>query len=141
MLEAVGGGILWFVPPERIHFVVQVLTQHELSQDPKDLLAGYLLNSTQHLTIAATRFAAVYLLWHGIAKVGLVAALLLRRRWAYPAAIAAFSAFLVYQLYRYSHTHAGELLVLSVVDLGVILLTWLEYRRLSGIHGFADPSE
>ena len=140
VLEMVGGVLLFFLPPARIHSTIKVLMQHELSEDPRDLIANYLLNSTRHLTLAVTTFAALYLLWHGIVKIGLVAALLLKRRWAYPAAIMAFSLFLVYQLYRYSHTHATELLVLSIVDVAVILLTWLEYRRLTGIHGFARSS-
>jgi uncharacterized membrane protein len=140
VLEVAGGVLLFFVPPTRIHSTLRVLTQHELSEDPRDLIAGYLLNSTRHLTVAVTTFAALYLLWHGIVKIGLVAALLLKRRWAYPAAIAAFSLFLAYQLYRYSHSHAPELLVLSIVDVIVIYLTWLEYKRLVGIHGFAGLS-
>lgn len=137
VLEIVGGVLLFFVPPARIHTFIRVLTQHELSEDPRDLIAGYLLDSARHLTVAATTFAALYLLWHGIVKVGLVAALLLKRRWAYPAAIAAFSLFLVYQLYRYSLSHAPELLVLSIIDVIVILLTWIEYKRLASTHGFA----
>jgi uncharacterized membrane protein len=140
VLEVVGGVLLFFLSPERIHSALAVLLQHELSEDPGDLIANYLLNSTQHLTVSVTTFAALYLLWHGVVKIGLVTGLLLKRRWAYPAAIVAFSLFLVYQLYRYSHTHATELLVLSVVDVAVILLTWLEYRRLTGIHGFAGSS-
>lgn len=120
---------------------LQVLTQHELSEDPRDWIANYLLNSTHHLTRGVTVFAASYLLWHGIVKIGLVTALLLKRRWAYPSAIAAFFLFLVYQLYRYSHTHSPELLVLSIVDVLVIILTWIEYRRLRVIHGFSGGSE
>jgi uncharacterized membrane protein len=141
VLEMVGGVLLLFVSPDRIYTVFKVLTQHELSEDPKDLVATYLLNSTRHLTSSATMFAAVYLLWHGVVKVGLVAALLLKRHWAYPAAIVAFSLFLVYQLYRYTHTHSPGLLVLSIVDVVVIILTWLEYTRLQAIHGFARPTE
>ena len=138
VLETIGGVLLFLVSPTQIHSIIAVLTQHELSEDPHDLVANYLLNSTRDLSIGATVFAATYLLWHGIVKIGLVAALLLRRRWAYPCAIVAFSLFLVYQLYRYSHTHAPELLVLSVVDVLVIGLTWLEYKRLETIHGFAQ---
>ena len=62
----------------------------------------------------------------GLVKIGLVAALLMKRRWAYPAAIAAFSIFLVYQIYRYSHTRAPELIALSILDLIVIILTWFD---------------
>jgi uncharacterized membrane protein len=137
VLETIGGVLLLFVSPTQIHSLVAMLTQHELSEDPSDLVSNYLLNSTRDLSTGATVFAATYLLWHGIVKIGLVAALLLRRRWAYPWAIVAFSLFLIYQLYRYAHTHAPELLVLSVVDVFVIALTWLEYKRLESIHGFA----
>jgi uncharacterized membrane protein len=136
VLEVGGGAVLLFISPMRIHNVARILTQHELSEDPHDLVATYLLNSTQHLSEGAQVFAAMYLLWHGIVKVALVTALLLKHRWAYPAAIFAFLLFLAYQLYRYTHTHSVELLVLSVVDLLVIVLTWLEYKRLRMSHAF-----
>jgi uncharacterized membrane protein len=71
-----------------------------------------------------------------VVKVGLVAGLLLRRRPAYPVAIGAFVLFLVYQVYRYVIGHAPEMLVLSLVDVVVIVLTWLEYRRLRESEGF-----
>ena len=141
VLEIVGGVLLFLVSPGRIYTVMQVLTQHELSEDPRDLIASWLRNSAHHLTASITLFAAVYLLWHGAVKVGLVAALLLRRRWAYPAAIVAFSVFLAYQLYRYTHTHSPALLALSVMDILVIILTWLEYRQLKTAHGFAGLPE
>ena len=141
VLEIFGGALLFFISPDRIHSVIQLLTQHELSEDPKDQIATYLFNSTYHLGKDVTLFAAAYLLWHGVVKVGLVVALLLKRRWAYPVAIAAFSLFLVYQLYRYSHTHSAALLVLSIVDVVVIILTWVEYKRLQAIDGFAGSTK
>ena len=141
VLEIVGGALLFFTSPERMNSVVQLLTQHELSEDPTDRIATYLLNSTHQLTKGATLFAAAYLLWHGVVKVGLVGGLLLRHRWTYPAAIVAFSLFLVYQLYRYSHTHSTALLALSIVDVGVIILTWIEYRRLRATRGFAKATK
>ena len=136
-LEIVGGTLLYFVSPAHIHYIVRILTQHELSEDPNDLLAGYLLQAAKHLSADAQIFAAVYLWWHGIVKVGLVTALLQKRFWAYPAAIGAFVLFLVYQLYRYAHTRSTWLLLLSVVDVFVIVITWFEYKRLRAVHGFA----
>ncbi|MHB8838334.1 MAG: DUF2127 domain-containing protein [Gemmatimonadaceae bacterium] len=135
-LEIVGGVLLFLVSPTKVYDIVRILTQHELSEDPHDLIATYLLNSTRHLSGGAQVFGAMYLLWHGVVKVALVTALLLKRPWAYPAAILAFVIFLAYQLYRYSHTHSPELLVLSGADVLVIVLTWLEYRRLRTAHAF-----
>jgi uncharacterized membrane protein len=137
VLEIVGGAVLLFISPVKVQTIVRLLTQHELSEDPHDLVATYLLNSTRHLSSGAQTFGAMYLLWHGAVKVALVTALLLKRRWAYPAAIVAFLLFLAYQLYRFSHTHAPELLVLSIVDVVVIILTWLEYKRLRTARAFA----
>lgn len=130
VLELIGGVALLFVNPGQITGVVRALTQHELSLDPHDLVAGVLLRSVQHLSGGTELFAAFFLLWHGAVKVGLVVGLLRDRRWAYPTAIAAFGAFLAYQLYRYSLTRSAWLLALSVLDLAVIVLTWFEYRRV-----------
>jgi uncharacterized membrane protein len=135
VLEIVGGALLFVVNRLQIHNLVRILTQHELSEDPHDIVASYLLNTTQHLTAGTQAFGAIYLLWHGVVKVALVAGLLLKRLWAYPAAIVAFVLFLVYQLYRYSHTHSPELVVLSIVDVLIIVLTWLEYTRLRNSNG------
>jgi len=136
VLEIIGGALLFFLGPTQIHRVVRLLTQHELSEDPRDLVARYLMHSTGHLAAGTKVFAAAYLLWHGVVKVVLVAGLLLERRLAYPAAIAAFGLFLVYQLYRYSHTASPELLALSVLDIVVIVLTYMEYRRLRAAHAW-----
>jgi len=136
VLEIIGGGLLLVVDPRQLHLVARLLFQHELSEDPDDVVATYLLHTSQHLSPGTETFAAAYLLWHGVVKVGLVAGLLLRQRWAYPAAIAAFLLFLAYQLYRYTHTYSPELLVLSVFDVFIIVLTWLEYGRLRAAHAF-----
>ncbi len=57
-----------------------------------------------------------------------------KRWWAYPIAILAFGLFLVYQLYRYTHTRSMWLMAMSVVDLFVIVITGLEYKRLRASH-------
>jgi uncharacterized membrane protein len=80
-------------------------------------------------------FAGVYLLSHGVIKVVLVASLFRERLWAYPAAIVVFTLFIVYQMYRYMLQSSISMIVLSVLDVVVIGLTWLEYRRLKRFHG------
>ena len=137
LLEIIGGLLLLIVSPSQIQWFAETLTLHELSADPNDLIATYLLNSARGLSSATEEFAAMYLLWHGVVKIALVAALLRRRQWGYFAGIAAFSLFLAYQMYRYLHTRSPELLALSVVDVFVIALTWLEYKRLRAANGFA----
>jgi uncharacterized membrane protein len=45
-----------------------------------------------HLSANTQTFAALFLLWHGAVKVGLVIALLKNLRWAYPVAISIWSS-------------------------------------------------
>jgi uncharacterized membrane protein len=137
VLEIAGGVLLVALTRSQITGIVATLTQHELSEDPRDLLARALVQASAHLSASTQLFGAVYLLVHGAIKVGLVAALLRRKPWAYPWAIVAFLLFLLYQLYRYTHTKSLGLLALSALDVFVILITWLEYRRLRVSHAFS----
>lgn len=129
-LEVIGAALLLAIPPTRIAQWVGLLTAHELSQDPHDLLATRLVHAAAHLSVGAQTFASVYLLTHGVVKVALVWALLRRKLWAYPWAIAVFAAFGAYQLYRYALTRSAAMIALTVLDVFVIALTWVEWRRL-----------
>jgi len=130
VLEIVGGVALLVVTRAQFTGWLRLLLHHELTQDPDDLLANWLLHTAGRFSANTQAFAALFLLWHGAVKVVLVWALWRRLLWAYPIAMAAFAAFVAYQLYRFTHTHSPWLLALSVIDVGVIVLTWLEYKHL-----------
>jgi uncharacterized membrane protein len=130
-LEIIGGLLLLAISPPHVSTLVLQLTQHELSEDPHDLVARYLVSLTKGLTAGGQVFGAVYLLTHGIVKLGLVAALLKRRLWAYPAAMGIFGLFAAYQVYRYTFTHSLYLIPLTILDAVVIWLTWFEYTKLT----------
>jgi uncharacterized membrane protein len=129
-LEILGGSALIAVSPTFILRTVALLTQDEIAEDPRDLVANYLRRTASHISPASEHFAAIYLLIHGVIKIGLVSALLKHELWAYPVAVIAFGAFIIYQLYRFTLTHALGLIALSLFDLVVIWLIYLEYRAL-----------
>ena len=129
-LEIVGGVTLFAVSPAFILRTIALLTQDEIAEDPRDLVANSLRRAASHISPASQHFAAFYLLIHGVIKIGLVGALLKQKLWAYPAAVIVFGAFIVYQLYRFTLTHSIGLIALSLFDLVVIWLIYLEYRAL-----------
>ena len=131
VLEIIGGALLLGFRPDQLNDMVRQLTLHELNEDPHDLVVHLLLELVHHISHDIKLFAAIYLLSHGMIKLGLVVALLRKKLWAFPTAIAVFVLFLGYQMYRYSQTGSMSMLVLSGLDVIVIGLTWLEYRRLS----------
>ena len=129
VLEVIGGILLLFLTPQAIQHVVRALTAHELSEDPHDMIARYLLHTTAHLHHGTTLFGAIYLLSHGIAKVVLVALVLRDKLWAYPWLIGLLLAFIAYQLYQITAVHFSVgLTLLTVFDAILVWLTWREYR-------------
>jgi uncharacterized membrane protein len=141
LLEAIGGVLLWFIKPAEMSRTLQALCQHELSRDPHDFIAAHLLHLSERLARGDPFFASLYLLSHGLVKVLLAVALWLNELWAYPLAIMVFSAFGVYQVYRYSHTHSIVLLVLTVSDAAIVWLTWAEYRVQKSARGAQASAE
>lgn len=129
-LETVGGFFFLFVPTTRVNSVAVFLTSNELGEDPKDFLARYLAKFAGELSVSGQHFIALYLLSHGIVKLFAVIALWKRKLWAYPSSILIFALFIVYQTYRYASTHSTWLLVLSVFDILLILLTIREYKYI-----------
>jgi uncharacterized membrane protein len=128
-LETIGGVLFLLFPASKVNAIVAILSQQELSRDPHDFIAIHLLRVTEKLLSGNKLFASLYLLSHGLTKVILVAALWMNALWAYPLTIVVFAAFSVYQMYRYSHTHSIVLLLLTVFDVAIIYLTWMEWRE------------
>jgi uncharacterized membrane protein len=128
LLEVTGGVLLWFVKPQAMGRALAALSLHELSRDPHDFIGIHLLHVSEKLAHSNPLFASLFLLSHGLAKVGLAVALWLNELWAYPIAIAVFSMFGIYQIYRITHTHSIALVLLTLLDAVVVWLTWEEYR-------------
>ncbi|MGE4340824.1 MAG: DUF2127 domain-containing protein [Pigmentiphaga sp.] len=113
--------------------LVRAITWTELTEDPRDLVANYLLHAAQSLSVSSQHFTAFYLLSHGVIKLWLIIGLWQKKLGYYPAAIAVFSLFILYQVYRFSFTHSLSLLLITVLDAVVIGLTWFEYQHLRRI--------
>ena len=131
VLETIAGIALLVVSTRFISNLVHVIFRHELFQDPNDLLANYVVSLADRLSVSTKTFAAVYLLVHGVIKMGLVGAIWRKRLWAYPLTGVVFSLFVLYQAARYVFTHSLMLVLLTAVDIIVIALLPHEYRRLS----------
>lgn len=128
--ELIGGLFLVFAKSGSIPIIIQTVFQHELSQDPTDLIANYLINLSQTMSLNTLSFAAIYLIIHGSIKLGLFLGLWLKKIWAYPLATILLSLFMVYQLIRLSYTHSFLLLFLTLIDIIIIFLLKSEYKRL-----------
>lgn len=128
--EILSGIATFFVTKELIVHAVELITQAEFAEDLHDRIATILLQVAENYSVGARNFAAIYLLAHGVIKLWLIIGLLRRKLWFYPAAIIVFTLFIVYQLYRFTYTHSALLLLITVLDVIVIVLTWHEWKYL-----------
>jgi len=128
VLETIAGVALLFVSPASLGRLVDWPTHGELQEDPNDFIARHLVNFSQHLSIGTKHFAAICLLVYGMVKVGLAAGLWRGKLRAYPVALIVLGLFLVYQIYRLTHTHSPGLALVSVLDFVILALIWRDYR-------------
>ncbi|GAA3937826.1 DUF2127 domain-containing protein [Microbacterium soli] len=129
LAELVGGVALLVASPAGLQHLAQVVTAHELAEDPHDILANLLLHGVSGLDPATAGFLAGYLLLHGLVKIAIVLALLRGSRRIYPWAIAALTIFLLFQLYELFVTPSVLLIVLTMLDALIVALTWREWRH------------
>ena len=129
-IEFSGGVALALTSNGWIRNVVTQATQSELIEDKRDFVANHLALWAQGFSIESQHFYARYLSSHGVVKLALVAGLLMRKLWAYPTTVVVLGLFIVYQLYRYTHTHGLGLLLLTTLDVVVVGLTWHEYSLM-----------
>ena len=127
--EFLAGLILFFVTSKQIFIFIYNIFQSEFLQDVRDFIIKYMPPVVGNLPYQLKLFISLYLLSHGIVKLGLIIALWKEKRWAYPLAIVVFGGFIVYQIYKYAIQPSLVLLVLTDLDMAVIILTWLEWRH------------
>lgn len=128
LVELVGAVLLAVVPVDALQSLAVRVTAHELSLDSHDLVATHLLRAANDLPRTRT-FGVIYLAAHGVVKIVLVAGLLRRQRWAYPATLVFLGVFIAYQLYRIVIDPTLGMIALTAFDALVLGLVWREYRR------------
>ena len=125
-LQIVGGYFLVFKPgwigPAAATWAATFLTDH-----PDNRFAEMLAHWGDGLTLDTEHFACRYLIAHGAAKVFIAWGLIREKLWAFPTGLVVFGSLIMYQLYRFAHTHSLTLAVLITLDVAACYLIWREY--------------
>jgi uncharacterized membrane protein len=127
ILELTTGFAVLALSPAAVSNFFFALARRTGSYDSHDLLANFLMRSGLRILNGGQHFAAIYLIVHGVINMGLVIGLLDNALWSYPVSVVAIALFMAYQVYRYTHTHALILVLLTVYDAVVCWLVWHEY--------------
>lgn len=125
-VEFLSGLLLICIPLDLIKSTIQQLAV-SITFAP---LSSMITHAGEKLTNDATLFAIVYLLLHGALKLVTLALLWRKILWSYPLSILLLVGFIIYQIFEFFNHGSISMLVLCVVDLVMIVLTLLEYRKL-----------
>ncbi len=125
-LAQIGSGTLLLFTA-KVTAVVDALARSELLEDPTNFFASHVSGAISHFSPHFQLFGAVYLLSHGVIKLFLVWALIKEKLWAYPASIAVFSLFILYQLVHITRGNWVAFLLFIIFEVFLLVLIWHEY--------------
>ena len=138
LIELLTGFFLLIVSSDLVSSLVNFLFRHELQEDPHDFFANYITHFFSSFPLSLKLFIAWYLIIHGAIKLGLVSSLWMKKIKAYPIAIGIFFLFVIYQIYKYILSPSIILIILSLLDIFIIILTYIEYKHLKK-YGTFEP--
>ena len=107
-----------------------LLTENELLEDPRDLIAPFIQRFLSNLTHGTILFISIYLIVQGSIKIFLLFGLWKKKLHFYPISMYLFLITVYYQIYRFTHTHSLFLIFFAMFDLITIMLIQHEYNRI-----------
>lgn len=106
------------------------LFHHEILQDPDDSLLRLVGHALAIHGFPITYFLAAYLLFWGVMDVILSVSMLRHYLWAFSVSLAVMILFIVYEIFRLSHTHSHALFGFILIDAFIVFLIYNERGRL-----------
>lgn len=129
IFQLVLGLVILFISLSGIHNIANMILQQELTQDPSDPFANFIINFTQTLNLSTKEFIGIYLLIHGILNLFIMISLWKEKHWAYPTSGVIIALMIIYQIIRYTHTHSLTLIIITLIDMVILSLLLQEYHK------------
>jgi uncharacterized membrane protein len=137
-VELLAGVALLVVGSRGLDGLTRAVVGHHLLGSPNGALAERFAAGEAALAGGDRTFAVVYLVLHGLVKLGLVVALLREVPAAYPVAVGVLGVFCASEAYLAVDRGSGSMGVAAALDLALVVLVLREYRRLRSRRRRAD---
>jgi uncharacterized membrane protein len=111
------------------------LMAHELVNDPHDLALRIGRVVVEHQSFTVTYFLTAYLIFWGAIDVVLSISLLKEKLWAFPVSVYLICVFVLYEIFRFTHTRSFILAYIIVFDMVLVWLIRKEYFKQLRIRG------
>lgn len=109
--------------------IFYTVLHNDLVERHGDFLAQLLRPILDHMSFTVTYFLAIYLIFWGSIDIVLSFNLLRHKMWAYSSSMYMISAFMLYEVYRFFHTHSFLLAYIIFFDFFVMWLIKKEFQR------------
>lgn len=114
--------------------VYQLLLRKEFVEDPHDAGLRLVAHTLAHHGFSVTYFLVAYFVFWGVIDIILSISMLRHELWAFSAAMVLIGLFVLYEGYRFTHTHSPVLLAFILIDIFIVYLIRHEQHRLKVRH-------
>lgn len=121
--------LVFFIGTPVAELIMHVM-QHELVEDPGDLVAQTSVHFSHAHGYVVSYFMVGYLLFWSAVDVFLSVSMLKHRLWAFPVSLTLIGVFLSYELYRAVMVQTVTMWGLVVIDVVLWGVIFHEYQRL-----------
>jgi uncharacterized membrane protein len=128
-IEIVLGAIVAILGAQRFYALLIAWSAPEIASSPDNLAIQFVRHSANRLAHASTAFVIVYLLAHGVLKLGIAINLLRGKSWIYPVAVAVLAGFIAFMSYRLTHHWSAWLFAFALFDAITLALVINEWRN------------
>jgi uncharacterized membrane protein len=137
-VELLLGGVVAILGAQRFSAWLIAWSAPEIAGNPENPVMHFVRHSADNLAHASTAFVIVYLLAHGVLKLGIAINLLRGKSWIYPVAVAILAGFIAFMSFRLSHHWSAWLFAFAlfdVVTLALVINEWRSPRTAEAAHG------
>jgi len=110
--------------------VFYAVMRHELTDEPGDILVRTVTSVLHQHPFQVTYFLAGYFLFWSILDIILSITMLRKKTWAFPISFVLIGLFIVYEIFRFTHTHSLVLLWIISFDIFLMWIIKREYQKI-----------
>ncbi len=127
-IELLLGGIVAILGAQRFSAMLIAWSAPEIAGNPESHAMRFIRHSAAGLAHASTTFVIIYLLAHGVLKLGIAINLLREKSWIFPVAVVILVGFIAFMGYRLTHHWSVWLFGFALFDVLTLALVINEWR-------------
>ena len=128
LVETVAGTLIAIYGSHQVYQLAVWLTAPEIARHPESHAVHAIRHGAYGFAHSSHRFAVVYLLAHGILKLGLVINLLIEHLWIFPVSITVLLGFFAFMAAKLAAHWSPWLFAFAMFDLLTVALNANEWR-------------